>query len=168
MFHCEDKVVYGNYGVCVVSKVNELMALGGQERPYYVLTPLRERGGTVYVPTDREELIRPIMSRSEAAALLNRIGAIETDSFTNSNSHSVEDHFKQILREGSCEAAVCVARSMQERIKEQEAKKHLPSSMYTRLHDQALRQLRSELSAALEITEEELAPLLEAQGLHAS
>lgn len=167
MFRCEDKVVYGNYGVCTVTKTNEMMSLGGRERPYYVLAPLCKRGGTVYVPTDHEELMRPIMSREEALSILNRVESIEPDQFHDNNSRTVDEHFKHMLRTNSCEAAICVAKTMHARIKEQAQKKHLPSSMYTRLLDQAQRQLRSELSAALEMNEEDLIVALEARGLEA-
>ena len=45
---------------------------------------------------------------------------------------------------------------MRERITEQKRKKRLPSSMYTRLFDQANHRVLSELSAALEIEEDEV------------
>lgn len=167
MFRCEDKVVYGNYGVCTVTKTDEMMSLGGIERPYYVLVPLCKRGGTVYVPTDHEDLMSPIMSRDEALDVLSRVESIEPDHFCDNNSRTVDEHFKHMLRSNSCEAAICVAKSMHVRIKEQAQKKRLPSSMYTRLLDQAQRQLRSELSAALEWTEEELVIALEERGLKA-
>ena len=64
MFHKNDKVVYANYGACTVSETDASMTMGGIERSYYVLLPLRKRGGTVYVPVDHEELIRPVIGRS--------------------------------------------------------------------------------------------------------
>lgn len=98
MFRCEDKVVYGNYGVCTVTKTNEMMSLGGIERPYYVLVPLCKRGGTVYVPADHEDLMCPIMSRDEALDVLSRIESIEPDCFCDNNSRTVDEHFKHMLR----------------------------------------------------------------------
>lgn len=156
MYQLEEKVVYANYGVCIVSQVDAPMTFGGQERSYYVLTPTRKKGGTVYVPTDHEELMRPVMSRSEALSLIDSLASIQLDEYQDSNSRAVEDHFRQILRSNDCAAAAQVVKTMRARIGEQRAKKHTPSSMYTRLLDQAEHQVRSELSAALGIQEDNL------------
>ncbi len=153
MFQRDDKVVYANYGVCTVTETDARMSMGGVERTYYVLLPTRARGGTVYVPVDHEELMRPIMQRDEALSLVAHIDDIATDDFTDNNSRTVEDHFKQMLRRCDCATALCVLKTMRERIAEQESKRHLPSSMYTRLLDQAEHQVTSELSAALGIDE---------------
>ncbi len=162
MLHPGDKVVYANYGVCIVSANDALMSMGGKEMTYYVLLPTRERGGKVYVPLDKEEMLRPIISADEAAELVSAMGSIEIDTFHDSNSRTVEDHFKKMLRKNDCSLAIQVAKTMRARIREQEAKKHLPSSMYTRLLDQAEHQVRSEISAALGIPETEFLAYVEA------
>ena len=162
MLSLGDKVVYANYGVCIVSENDARMSMGGKEMTYYVLLPTRERGGKVYVPLDKEDMLRPIISAAEAAALVRSMGDIEIDMFHDSNSRTVEDHFKKMLRQNDCGLAIQVAKTMRARIKEQEAKKHLPSSMYTRLLDQAEHQVRSEISAALGIPEAEFAAYVEA------
>lgn len=161
MFYRNDKVVYANYGVCTVSETDAHMSMGGVERTYYVLLPTRERGGKVYVPVDHEELMRSVMGRSEAIELIERYDDIETDDFTDSNSRTVEDHFKKLLRRCDCATAICVAKTMRARIAEQESRKHLPSSMYTRLLDQAEHQAVSELSAALDIPESNVVAYIE-------
>ncbi|MDO5043425.1 MAG: CarD family transcriptional regulator [Slackia sp.] len=161
MFCRDDKVVYANYGVCTVTETDAHLSMGGVERAYYVLLPTRERGGTVYVPVDHEELMRPVMNRAEAIDLVERYDDIETDDFTDSNSRTVEDHFKKLLRRCDCATAVCVAKTMRARIAEQESRKHLPSSMYTRLLDQAGHQAASELSAALDIAEADVVAYIE-------
>ena len=161
MFYRDDKVVYANYGVCTVSETDARMSMGGVERTYYVLLPTRDREGTVYVPVDHEELMRPIMNRSEAIELVEHYDDIETDDFTDSNSRTVEDHFKKLLRRCDCATAVCVFKTMKTRITEQASRKHLPSSMYTRLLDQAKHQAASELSAALDIAEADVPAYIE-------
>ncbi len=161
MFYRNDKVVYANYGVCTVSETDARMSMGGIERTYYVLLPTRERGGTVYVPVDHEELMRPVMDRTEAIELIERYDDIETDDFTDSNSRTVEDHFKKLLRRCDCATAIRVVKTMRARINEQESRKHLPSSMYTRLLDRAEHQAASELSAALGIPENNVVAYIE-------
>lgn len=156
MYQVDEKVVYANYGVCIISQVDAPMTFGGQERSYYILTPTRKHGSTVYVPTDHEDLMRPVMSRAEALNLIESLASIQLDDYKDNNSRAVEDHFRQILRKNDCTAAAQVVKTMRARIEEQREKKHTPSSMYTRLLDQAEHQVRSELAAALEIQEDDL------------
>ena len=156
MYHCNDQVVYANYGVCDVAETETPMSYGPEDRLYYVLVPRRERGGKVYVPMDKEDLMRPVMSREEAVDLVKSIGSIAPDPFRDNNSRTVEDHFKTKLRGSDCRTAIEVVITMRQRIAEQERKKHLPSSMYTRILDQAQRQVASELCAALGIEEPQL------------
>lgn len=156
MYQLDEKVVYANYGVCIVSQVDAPLTFGGQERSYYVLTPTRKHGSTVYVPTDHEELMRPVMSRSDALNLIDSLDTIQLDDYKDNNSRAVEDHFRQILRSNDCAAAAQVVKTMRARIEEQREKRHAPSSMYTRLLEQAEHQVRSELSAALGIQEDSL------------
>ncbi|MDO4443294.1 MAG: CarD family transcriptional regulator [Slackia sp.] len=165
MFHKNDKVVYANYGACTVSETDVSMTMGGMERSYYVLLPLRKRGGTVYVPADHEELMRPVMKRDEAIALVEHYDEIAMDDFVDNNSRTVEEHFKKMLRRCDCATAICVVKTMQMRIAEQESRRHLPSSMYTRLLDQAEHQAASELSAALEIAEADVPAFIETHKL---
>ena len=156
MYQLDEKVVYANYGVCIVSQVDAPMTFGGVERSYYVLTPTRKRGGTVYVPTDHEDLMRPVMSRAEALSLIDSLASIQIDDYKDNNSRAVEDHFRKILRTNDIAAAAQVVKTMRARIEEQREKRHTPSSMYTRLLEQAEQQVRSELSAALDIQEDNL------------
>lgn len=156
MFKLDEKVVYANYGVCTISQVDVPMTFGGVERSYYVLTPAHKRAATVYVPTDHEELMRPVMTRTEALRLIHSLSSIQVDDYKDNNSRATEDYFRKILRTNDCAAAAQVAKTMRLRIAEQREKRHAPSSMYTRLLEQAEHQVRSELSAALDIQEDTL------------
>jgi RNA polymerase-interacting CarD/CdnL/TRCF family regulator len=156
MFAVGDKVVYANYGVCIVKKNDEHMTMGGTERVYYVLDSTRNRGGTVYVPIDQEDHLRPVMTRDQAIETVRTADEIQEDPFKDSNSRTVEDHFRGLLHQNDMSLALCVAKTMRSRIHEQEEKRHIPSSMYTRLFDQATRQINSELAAALDMDEDEV------------
>lgn len=161
MFHRFDKVVYANYGACTITETDAHISFdGGSEKTYYVLSPSSKRDGTVYVPMDHEDLMTPVMDRTEALSLIESIDRIVTDDFNDANSKTVEEHFKNRLRQCDCATAVCVLKTMRERITEQKRKKRLPSSMYTRLFDQANHRVLSELSAALEIEEDEVAQFI--------
>lgn len=156
MFQQDDLVVYASYGVCVVADNDARTATGGSDRAYYVLAPVNARLGTVYVPADREELIRPVINQEEALRIVEHYDEIAPDDFADTNARTVEAHFKGMLRRCDCLTAVRVAKTMGLRIADQERRKHLPSSLYTRLFDQAARQAESELAAALGISAEEV------------
>ena len=165
MYQIDDRVVYANYGVCIVAETNVRKTMAGEEHEYYVLNATRDRGGKVYVPMDREELLRPVMSREDVLRLIDAFGDLPVDDFKDSNSRTVEDHFRKLLRDNSCANALLVAKTMRRRIAEQEAKRHIPSSMYTRLYDQATRQVRSEFAAALGISEDDIDRLMKENDL---
>ncbi|WP_350454143.1 CarD family transcriptional regulator [Slackia heliotrinireducens] len=166
MYQVDDKVIYANYGVCIVKETNaHISMMGNEDRPYYILAATRDKGGKIYVPMDKEDALRPVMNAEDARALIDSFEGIETDDFKDSNSRTVEDHFKKMLRTNDIRLALKVAKTMRKRIREQEAKRHIPSSMYTRLYDQATHQVRSEVSAALEIDEAEVDAILKSHDL---
>ena len=100
MFHQFDKVVYANYGAGPITETDAHVSFGGgSEKTYYVLSPSSKRGGTVYVPVDHEDLMTPVINRTEALSLIESIDLIATDDFNDANSKTVEEHFKSRLRQ---------------------------------------------------------------------
>lgn len=79
MFQIGDYIIYGTRGVCRVKDVGTLDFTGtAKGKLYYTLAPCYMEGSTVYVPVDAAGIImRPVMSREEALALIDRIPEIE-------------------------------------------------------------------------------------------
>ena len=70
MFAAGDLVVYGGEGVCRVESIGPSgMDYDRSGRLYYHLAPLY-RSGTVLTPVDTAVLMRPVMSREAALALI--------------------------------------------------------------------------------------------------
>ena len=70
MFAQGDLVVYGGEGVCRVEGVGTPAATGiDKTKMYYTLAPLY-RTGQVMTPVDTGVLMRPVMTKAEAAAFL--------------------------------------------------------------------------------------------------
>ena len=68
MFAQGDLVVYGGEGVCRVEGVGTPAAMGiDKTKMYYTLAPLY-RTGQVMTPVDTGVLMRPVMTKAEAAA----------------------------------------------------------------------------------------------------
>ena len=70
MFVAGDLVVYGGEGVCRVESIGPSgLAYDDGTRLYYHLTPLY-RSGTVMTPVDTGVLMRSVITREEALALI--------------------------------------------------------------------------------------------------
>ena len=70
MFTAKDAVLYANYGVCMVTDIRP-ESFGGNERLYYVLSPVYDANSTIYCPVDVPEgRLRPVMTAEEAESLL--------------------------------------------------------------------------------------------------
>lgn len=79
MFQVGDYIIYGTRGVCRVNHIGTLdFNSASKGKLYYTLSPYYQEGSTVYVPVEATGIvIRPIMSREEALALIDSIPEIE-------------------------------------------------------------------------------------------
>ena len=71
-FSKNDAVVYGNNGICIVEDI-KIMKFGKDDALYYVLKPKSNKGSTLYVPLDKENLVskmRKILTREEIDNIL--------------------------------------------------------------------------------------------------
>ena len=66
-------IVYGNEGVCRVEEIGTPKISGvDKHREYYTLAPIY-REGKVFTPVDSKVFMRPVITREEALALIDRI-----------------------------------------------------------------------------------------------
>ena len=79
MFQTGELVVYGATGVCRVEEIVGLDQPGRDRgRKYYLLKPLWQ-DGVIYAPVDSAKVpMRPVMSREEAEALIDRMPGIRS------------------------------------------------------------------------------------------
>ncbi len=78
LFVIDEYVYYASEGVCRVADIC-LSPLKGMpaDRLYYVLHPMRNNGGVLYVPTDSETVfLRRLLTSDEAEQLLNEIPGV--------------------------------------------------------------------------------------------
>ena len=58
MFEIGEYVVCGAKGVCQIRDITHIdMSGADKEKLYYVLAPVGDKNGTIYVPTDSEKII---------------------------------------------------------------------------------------------------------------
>ena len=95
MFDIGDLLFYGTNGVCRVSEMCASPFDTNDTRQFYKLTPIAENTSLViYTPVDNTQVImRPLISRDEAEALVARIPDIEKVTV------AVEKHRKEAYRD---------------------------------------------------------------------
>ncbi len=67
-----EKVVYGNNGICLIEDI-KIMKFGAESGAYYVLKPESNKSGTLYVPVDKENLVskmRHVLTKDEIDKIL--------------------------------------------------------------------------------------------------
>ena len=79
MFEIGEYVVCGAKGVCQIKDITHIDISGAdQERLYYVLAPIGDSNGTVYVPTDSEKIVmRRTISKEEAEKFIRYLNGKE-------------------------------------------------------------------------------------------
>lgn len=111
MFNIGDYMICGANGVCKVEEVGPLEVNGiSQERMYYTLRPVYASESTVFTPVDNEKIImRPILTREEAQALIDDIPNIEI--FLVDDDKKKEVLYKEALRSCDCKQLVKIIKT---------------------------------------------------------
>ena len=75
MFEIGEYVVYGVKGVCRIEDITHIDISGADKnRLYYVLAPIGDANGKIYVPTDNQKIvIRRVISKEEAEKLIQEL-----------------------------------------------------------------------------------------------
>ena len=102
MFKKGEFVVVGNKGVCTVDNITTLDISGvDKEREYYILKPVYVPGSTVYVPVDSGESMRRVLTKDEAAHLIQEIPQIPL--ISTENEKMLEQEYKGCIKTNSCQ-----------------------------------------------------------------
>lgn len=112
MFEVGDYIVYGNNGVYKVDEIGSMNIQGiSKERLYYTLIPVYAKESRVFTPTDNEKvMMRPIISKEEAWALIDDIKNIEVLDFINEKQK--ENVYKEALRTCDCRELIKIIKTV--------------------------------------------------------
>ena len=147
MFLVGDKIIYGENGVCTVSKVGPLdMSGASADKLFYHLEPL-VGSGTYYTPVDSGAFMRPCISRDEAEALIDAMPTIPPAICHDNRFNHVDAFYKELFRQHSCEALVAIVKGLRERMNVKKTKSSRAESTMKRAKDM----LHGELSIALDM-----------------
>ena len=98
MYAVGNYVVHPGQGVCQISAV-----IQGRDG-YYTLVPISHKHPIqITFPLVQETRLRSVLSSKEAKALIDKYPAISLNTFHVHNNSLEEAHFRQAIREGSCE-----------------------------------------------------------------
>ena len=147
MFSVGDKIIYGENGVCTVSKIAPLDASGSSPgKLFYHLEPLIG-SGIYYTPVDSGAYMRPVISRAEAEALIASIPSIEPAICYDNRFNHVDAFYKELFRQHSCEALVAIVKGLRLRMAERKTKSSRAEATLKRARDM----LHGELAVALDL-----------------
>ena len=154
MFSIGDKIIYGENGVCTVSKIAPLDQSGASPgRLFYHLEPLIG-SGIYFTPVDSGAFMRPVISREEAEALIDAMPSIAPAICRDNRFNHVDAFYKELFRQHSCEALVAIVKGLRSRMATRKTRSSRAEATMKRARDM----LHGELSVALEL------PLGEVEG----
>jgi len=148
MYQVGEKIIYGSNGVCTVKDVAVPPFAGKDERDrlYYKLQP-EGSSEVIYVPVDTTVFMRPIMSRAEAEALVERMPEIPEEVCTSHSIALLRQQYDSFFCDHSCETYIRLVKGIY--MKGQSGKKLGQTDQ--RYMKRAEDMLYGELAAALEI-----------------
>ncbi len=160
MFAVGDLVVYGGEGVCRVDAIGPSgMDYDTSGKVYYHLVPLY-RSGTVLTPLDTAVLMRPVMSREAALALIDHLPELPPCKPELPGMRAAKEHYQHLMQRcESSEIAAMVHTVCRRRAWAVRHGKKM-SQMDERYLKRAEEQLYGELAAALELAREEVVPFI--------
>lgn len=161
MFQAGELVVYGATGVCRVEEIVGLDQPGRDKgREYYLLKPLWQ-DGVIYAPVGSGKVpMRPVMSREEAEALIDRMPGIQAASCRAGTAQALAQQYQSAVRDGGHQALVEMMKAIHHKRGQAELKNRRLGMIDERYMKQAERMLYGELATALEIPFDEVEPYI--------
>ena len=157
MFQIGELVVYGSTGVCRVEEIASLdQSVRDRGKRYYLLKPLWQ-DGVIYAPVDSAKVpMRPVISREEAEALIDRMPGIQAAVCQRGTAQALAQQYQSAVRDGGHQALIQMMKAIYHKRGLAEAKNRRLGMIDERYMKQAERLLFGELATALEIGYDEV------------
>ena len=158
MYKKGELVVYGNNGVCVVEDITtvENLLSGSEGALYYVLRSKISNGSVSYVPVDSNVFLRPVMTKAQAEAIIEKIPDIDTKCFQNITPRDAMRVYRDAINTHNTETLISLIKHIMETEEKKRSQNKKLSSTEERYLSISKKILESELTEALSMTEEEL------------
>ena len=151
MFAIGEKIIYGAEGVFVVSEYASSPVDKSDTRSFYILKPAYgPEGNVIYTPVDNDRvMMRPVMTREEALAFIERIPTVETVAVEKEKYR--RERYREVMKNAGGDEYVSIIKTVYlRRVEFLTQKKRLPESD-TEYERKAKFCLYGELSSALDL-----------------
>ena len=155
MFSVGEFVVHPGQGVCRVAEIDS---------GTYKLEPVGQRHPMlISFPVSGEGRLRRVLPADEASALIDEYAAMPADDFTDRSVALEEEHFKNLIKHGTCRDSVRVVKTFRQRIAEVRKRNKKPPVVYERILKEAQTRSLSELACALEVDKDAVVAFFESR-----
>lgn len=156
MFNVGDYVIYGNNGACEVLEVGPMNMQGvDKSKLYYTLAPVYVDGSKVFTPVNNKKVfMRPILSKEEAAELIDAIPDIEQ--LWVSDEKSREQIYREALKTCDCTVLIKIIKTLYLRRQARIDDGKKVTALDERYLKNAEEQLYGELALSLEMEKDEM------------
>ena len=161
MFQIGQLVVYGTEGVCEIQNVGALHLSGMDDaRTYFTLCPVG-RKVTIYVPTDRADQLRPVMTRQQAQGLIDQMPDIEPLHMPSNGPFMQRESYDTALHSHNCVDLVRILKTIYAKQHRHPHGRHSLGRIDEEYRRRAEDILFSEFAAALDMPREQIPSFLE-------
>lgn len=159
MFKIGDYIVKSNTGICKVEDIVFLDMSGDGEKQYYVLLPIDDARAKLFVNVEADRTkVRPVMTKDDAAAFINKIESIKAVWIANDKLR--EQKYKEAFRSNEPEALVGVIKNLYQRGQDRLAEGKKIAATDEKYFRMAEKALYSELAFSLELKREDIESLI--------
>lgn len=160
MYQVGQFILYGRTGVCRVDGTISKTVPGEKPaRLYYVLHPVYQNG-SIWAPVDSVEnrtiFTRPVMSRDEAQALMERLPTLTAEPYYNPNQSQLREYYRQQLESLSGENLALLICSIYRKKQRAKAENRKPGTVDEQAFHDAENILYGELAISLGLDREEV------------
>lgn len=162
MYEVGQLILYGRTGVCRVEAINPVKLHGcSEEKLYYTLQPLYQSCSITTPVENAKVFTRPIISKAEAEALIERIPVMDASPYHNRNLNQLREYYKNLLDSHSCEELILMTISIYKKKQDAIAQKRKFGAVDERFMKEAEDLLFGELAAALGIERQRVQSFIE-------
>ena len=149
-------VVYGNLGVNEIEKVGPQSFCGEQAKDYYTLRPyFSDSHDHSYIPTEKEDVLRPVSSAERITADFERLKTEELPVPASNNQTTLAEHYKAMIHTNDFYEYLKLFKELYQKQITQRGRGRKVNMMDVHFYQMAERVLREELAVVFHETLEE-------------
>lgn len=164
MFKENDYIIYGSTGVCKIEEIctPDFAKELGIDKLYYKISPVY-RSETIYIPTDTDNYMRPIISKEEAEELISKMPEIKESALETNDHRALAEKYKLSIKTHECEDLIRLIKTVYFRSRDMMTQGKKPGQTDMQYMKQAEDLLYGELAVSLCIDVHEVKGYIESK-----